>query len=122
MKLKVYVIKDTASGHATALFTANNEKVLERNLVIMFQQKQINMLNDHPEDKQVFEIASYDTETMIIEPVAPNLVITGSEVEEKVISALRQYKQRYDDLLSDKQKEEIKNEIARNKGEIARDV
>lgn len=120
MKLNLYVIKDTASGQATMIFTANNEKVLKRNLVIMFQQKQINMVNDHPEDKQVFKIGEYETETMEVISERPTFILNMIEIEEEVLTQLRAYKQRYDDLLSNEQKKEIDDEIKRNEGELPR--
>lgn len=123
MKSKIYVIKDIVAGYAcAAILLANNDAELKRNCVVMFQQKQINFLNEHPDDIQIFCIGSFDKETMAIVPCNPDLVITGTEIRDTVLSELRFKKKMMDDLLNQKQKDEIENEIARNKGEVARDA
>ena len=63
MNLEVYVLRDKVSGISNVILTANNEKVLRRDIKGVLLGRDQNVINTNTEDKDIYHIGDLNTET-----------------------------------------------------------
>lgn len=81
MKRQLYSIKDELTGF-TNICEFQNDEEAERAFAIAVQEKG-SMFNMTPEDYSIYHVGERDTESGLITPVMPVLVIKGRNVIRK---------------------------------------
>ena len=82
MTEKIYSIKDTKIGFGQP-FTMINNAVAIRAFSNMAQAEQPNQVNTYPEDKELWELGEFDTETGKIKAIEPKYINKALDFKEK---------------------------------------
>lgn len=78
----VYAYYDKKSKNFLQLQVYQNEPVATRQFALLIEDE-TTLMNKYPEDFDLYELGTYDSETGLIEPnKVPNLVITGADIED----------------------------------------
>lgn len=94
MKLKLYGVRDKKAEDCPLILTAPNEALLIRQIKSGLLSKGQHFLNTDIDDKEVWELGSYDTTTMVIVSDGPHFIITISEIYDELISEIRARKEK----------------------------
>lgn len=77
MIIQIYSIKDNVSGFTQPTFELYEPAALRN---FSFAVNQSGMMNFKPEDYSLWHVGTFDSETGVIDPVDPKLIVHGSEV------------------------------------------
>lgn len=82
MLVKVYAVKDTASGEFNAPFYVQNDQMLKRVVHRAVNSEEKNVFNEFIEDKQVYCLGEFDSQTGAITSKTPDLIINCIDLKE----------------------------------------
>lgn len=72
--LKIYAIKDTKTGFMNPFYLQNDEVAI-RSFKKAANEIQPNAVNDFPEDKELWYLGTYDSDTGVIKGEVPKFLI-----------------------------------------------
>lgn len=80
MKRSLFAIRDSAVGGFHAPFMAPSNGVAIRSFRDEVLRKDAgNMMNQHPEDFELYLIGSYEEDTGVLESITPELLMRGKD-------------------------------------------
>lgn len=82
MVLKVYAVKDVAAGSFMSPFYVQNDAMLKRVVKEAVNSSEENIFNKFVEDKQVYCLGEFDSDTGVITTKNPDLIINCIDLKE----------------------------------------
>lgn len=85
MKTRMFSVKDGKAGHGLPPFTAPNAPVAMRYISNAMAQDPNGDWARHSEDFNLFDLAEFDSETLVVTPNdAPNFVANLKDIKESI--------------------------------------
>ena len=79
MKLGMYAIYDKMTGYMVPSFQLNDEQA-KRAFTYDLTQEDMTILKANPEDFQLEKVGEYDTDTGIVIPIKPEVLLTAGNI------------------------------------------
>ena len=80
MKIGIYCIKDNVAGFLQPTFEMYEASALRN---FSYAVSQPSLMNFKPEDYSLWHLGEYDTDTGVLDPVEPRLIVHATEVISK---------------------------------------
>lgn len=92
-KLNLYVVRDSLAGTNELVLTAKNDEILKRNIKGVLMSQNQNFINTDTKDKDIFKVASLDTDTgVVVGEVAPIFVFNVEQVRLDLVEDIKRQK------------------------------
>lgn len=94
MKLKLYNVRDNVEGQFGPILSSKNDDTLRRDLKGWLASKDKNYINENWQDKAVYCIGQYDTETgTLLALPQPDFICPLQEIYDALMADIRRWKE-----------------------------